>query len=396
MKLRSLDSVTWEGRRALVRCDLNVAVDEDGALLDTARMERLKPTVAGLVARKARILLASHLGRPGGTVDPALSLTRLADPIGEALGVEEIAILGDCVGATIETISRDLQPGGIALLENLRFHAGEEANDPAFAAALARVGDVFVNDAFSVAHRSHASVVGVPLHLEAVAGHALETEVNMLRRVLDADQGSVMAIVGGAKVSSKIVALHELVARVDSLAVGGAMANTFLAARGLDLGTSLVETGMLREARAIMDAAASADCDLLLPTDAVVATGPDAEPSVVAVEQVPSGHQILDIGPATRDDFGNRLTTVQTLLWSGPLGLYEVEPFDQGTAAVGRTAAMLTRGGALTSVAGGGDTAAALNRLSLGGGFSYVSVAGSAFLRWIEGRSLPGLEPLAA
>ncbi len=396
MKLRPLDSVAWAERRALVRCDLNVAVDGNGALLDAARIERLKPTVAALVTRGARVILASHLGRPGGTVDPELSMTRLVEPLGDALGVEEIALLGDCVGETIESVSRGLQPGGIALLENLRFHPGEEANDPAFAAALARVGDAYVNDAFSVAHRAHASVVGVPRHLEAVAGRALETEVDMLRRVLDADDGDVMAVVGGAKVSSKIVALRALVAQVDSLAVGGAMANTFLAARGLDLGRSRVETGMLDEARGVMDAAAHAACELLLPTDVVVATGPDAEPSVVDVDRVRGEQQVLDIGPATRDLFGNRLASVRTLLWSGPLGRYEVPPFDQGTAVVGRTAAVLTRGGALTSVAGGGDTAAALNRLSLGGGFSYVSVAGSAFLRWIEGRTLPGLLPLAA
>ncbi len=398
MKLRSLDSIPWEGRRAFVRCDLNIVFYPDGTPSDISRIERLKPTVAELVARGAKVILASHLGRPGGEVDLDLSLTQLVDPLGETLGVEEIALLGDCVGETIEAITRDLQPGGIALLENLRFHPGEESNDPEFAAALARLGDAYVNDAFSVAHREHASVVGVPHHLEAVAGRALETEVDMLGRILDSGDGAVMAIVGGSKVSSKIVALRNLVSRVDALAVGGAMANTFLAAGGLDLGESLMEPEMFDEARAIADAASRSGCDLLLPVDVVVAdaAGTEEEPQVVAVDQVPAGQRVLDIGPETCDVYGNRLTTVQTLLWSGPLGLYEVPPFDQGTAVVARTAAMLTRGGVLTSVAGGGDTAAALSHLSMGGGFSYVSVAGSAFLRWIEGRSLPGLSPLVA
>ena len=398
MKLRSLDSVPWEGRRALVRCDLNVAFLPDGSPSDLARIERLKPTVAELVGRGAKVVLASHLGRPGGAVAPDLSLTQLVEPLGETLGAEEIALLGDCVGDTIEAITQDLQPGGIALLENLRFHPGEEANDPEFAAALARLGDVYVNDAFSVAHREHASIVGVPRHLEGVAGRAFEAEVGMLGRVLDAGDGSVMAIVGGSKVSSKIVALRNLVAHVDAVAVGGAMANTFLAAQGLDLGESLVEPEMLDEARAIAEAASGAGCELMLPVDVVVAAdlGGDAEPQVVRVDEVPAGQRVFDIGPETCDVYGNRLTTVQTVLWSGPLGLYEVPPFDQGTAMVARTAAMLTRGGVLTSVAGGGDTAAALSRLSLGGGFSYVSVAGTAFLRWVEGRSLPGLLPLAA
>ena len=398
MKLRSLDSVPWEGRRALVRCDLNIALYADGTPSDVSRIERLKPTVAELVARGAKVVLASHFGRPGGKVDMDLSLMHLADPLGDTLGVEEIALLGDCVGETIEAITRDLQPGGVALLENLRFRPGEESNDPEFAAALARLGDVYVNDAFSVAHREHASVVGVPNHLEAVAGRAFETEVDMLGRALDSRDGAVMAIVGGSKVSSKIVALRNLVSRVSVLAVGGAMANTFLAAAGHDLGESLVEPEMFDEARAIADAASRSGCDLLLPVDVVVAdaVATDAEPRVVAVDQVPAGQRVLDIGPETCDVYGDRLTTVQTLLWSGPLGLYEVAPFDQGTAVVARTAAMLTRGGVLTSVAGGGDTAAALSHLSMGGGFSYVSVAGSAFLRWIEGRSLPGLVPLVA
>ncbi len=396
MRLRRLDSVAWEGQRALVRCDLNVALDAEGSPIDFGRIERLKPTVAELVARGAKVILASHLGRPDGAVVPELSMTHVAEPIGSVLGIEEIALLGDCVGPAIEAISRDLQPGGIALLENLRFHAGEEANDPEFAAALARLGDTYVNDAFSVAHREHASVVGVPEHIPAVAGRAVETEVDLLTRVLDADQGSVMALVGGAKVSSKILALRHLVKRVDSLAVGGAMANTFLAAQGADLGESLVETEMLDEARAITRAASESGCELLLPVDVVVAedASPGVATSVVPVEEVPAGKRVYDIGPATCDVFGNRLTTVQTLLWSGPLGLYELPPFEQGTAVLARTAAMLTRGGVLTSVAGGGDTAAALNQLSLGGGFSYVSVAGSAFLRWLEGRTLPGLVPL--
>lgn len=400
MNLRTIDSLELEERRALVRCDLNLTLGDDGAPLDASRVERLLPTVTELGRRGARILLASHFGRPGGRPDPELSLARLVDPVGELLGAEEIAVVADCVGDTAVAVSRDLAPGGIALLENLRFHPGEEANDPAFAGELARLGDVYVNDAFSVAHREHASVVGVPALLPAAAGRAVEAEVGMLGKVLGGIDpgGGTMAIVGGAKVSTKIAALRHLAARVKAIAVGGAMANTFLAARGLDLRDSLVEESMLGEARAVLEAAEAEGCEMMLPVDAVVAreAAPGAETREVPVDAVPEGHRILDVGPDTCDLYGNRLASVRSLVWSGPLGLCEVPPFDRGTAVIARTAALLTRGGALVSVAGGGDTAAALNRTGTAGGFSYVSVAGGAFLQWLEGRTLPGLAPLAA
>lgn len=400
MKLRTIDSLELGERRALVRCDLNLTLDGDGVPVDASRVERLKPTVAELARRGARILLASHFGRPRGRPDPDLSLSRIVDPIGEILGAEEIAIVPDCVGATAEAVSRDLAPGGIALLENLRFHPGEEANDPSFAGALARLGDAYVNDAFSAAHRRHASVVGVPALLPAAAGRAVETEVAMLDRVLGGagPEGGSMAIVGGAKVATKIAAFRHLAARVDAIAVGGAMANTFLAARGHDLRDSLVEESMVGEARSILEAAEAEGCEMLLPVDAVAAreAAPGAEAREVPVDAVPGGHRVLDIGPETCDLYGNRLAGVRFLVWSGPLGLWEIPPFDRGTAVIGRTAALLTRGGALVSVAGGGDTAAALNHAGLAGGFSYVSVAGGAFLQWLEGRTLPGLAPLAA
>lgn len=400
MNLRTLDTLELEERRALVRCDLNLTLDPDGVPTDVSRVERLVPTVTELVQKGARILLASHFGRPNGKPDPEFSIARLVDPVAETLAVEEIAVVADCVGDTAEAVSRDLAPGGIALLENLRFHPGEEANDPAFAGELARLGDVYVNDAFSVAHREHASVVGVPALLPAAAGRALETEVSMLAEVLGGTdpEGGAMAIVGGAKVSTKLGTFRHLVSRVRAIAVGGAMANTFLAARGIDVRDSLVEETMLDEARSVLEAAEAAGCEMLLPVDAVVArkVAPRVETREVPVDSIPEGHRILDVGPDTCDLFGNRLVTVRSVIWCGPLGLCELPPFDRGTEMIARTVALLTRGGALVSVAGGGDTVAALNHASLAGGFSYVSVAGGAFLQWLEGRALPGLAPLAA
>ncbi len=396
MKLRTLEDIETEDRRVLVRCDLNLTLDEDGVPFDLSRVERLIPTVTDLSSRGARILLASHFGRPNGREDPDFSLSRIVDPLGETLHVEEIAIVPDCIGKTAEQVSRSLSPGGIALLENLRFHPGEEANTLEFATSLARLADAFVNDAFSVAHREHASIATLPTLLPSAAGRAFATEIEMLDKIIGRSGEAVMAIVGGSKVSTKIAALRNLVSQVDALAVGGAMANTFLAARGYDLAESLVEETMLDEARAIEKVAETSNCELLLPVDAVVAEeiAPDAETQEVEIDSVPAGHRVLDIGSATCDIFGNRLVGTRKLVWSGPLGLWEIPPFDRGTSVLARTAALLTRSGQLVSVAGGGDTVAALNRASLSGGFSYVSLAGSAFLQWLEGENLPGLVPL--
>ena len=291
-----------------------------------------------------------------------------------------------------------LEPGGFALLENLRFHSGEEANDAGFAQALAAVGDVYVNDAFSASHRAHASVVGVPALIPHAAGLAMQTELEALDRALGTPERPVLAIVGGSKVSTKLALLGNLIEKVDMLAIGGAMANTFLAAQGQDVGASLLESEMLDTARDILARADAANCEIILPIDAVVASALEigVEPQIVGIDAVPADKMILDIGPASADAIGNRIPACKTVLWNGPVGAFECPPFDTSTVLLARTTAMMTRAGALVSVAGGGDTVAALSHAGTEGGFSYVSTAGGAFLEWLEGKTLPGVAALLA
>lgn len=392
----TLDDLDVAGKRVLVRGDLNVPM-QDGRVSDATRITRLVPTVAALLDRGAAVLLLSHFGRPNGRPVPALSLAPLAAPLAAAIG-RPVGFAADCIGPTAEHAAAALAPGGVLLLENLRFHAGEEANDAAFADGLARLGDAYVNDAFSCAHRSHASVDALAHRLPKAAGLAMQAERAALAAALEVPQRPVGAIVGGAKVSTKLDLLGNLVGKVDVLVVGGGMANTFLQARGVAVGTSLCEPDLAATARSIQDKAAAAGCEILLPQDVVVASGLAAGVAcaTVAVSAVPADRMILDVGPATAAALAGRLARLKTLVWNGPLGAFEIAPFDAGTLAVARSAADLTDSGGLRTVAGGGDTVAALNHAGVAARFSYVSTAGGAFLEWLEGKALPGVAALAA
>ncbi|MEE8544717.1 MAG: phosphoglycerate kinase [Alphaproteobacteria bacterium] len=395
--LRTLDDLEVGGRRVLVRADLNLPLNR-GRVADTLRIERLAPTLMELIGGGARVVVLSHFGRPQGRVVAELSLRPVVAPLSAALGGKEVAFADDCVGAEAEAVVAALGDGEVALLENLRFHAGEESNDPDFVARLAALGELYVNDAFSCAHRAHGSVVGLPRLLPAAAGRGMEAELEALGAALEAAERPLMAVVGGAKVSTKLVLLHNLVAKVDVLVIGGGMANTFLHARGLEIGRSLAEQALAETARAILSGAEVADCEVLLPVDVVVAEAlePGAATATVAADRVPAEAMILDIGPKTAALAARKLEDCRTLLWNGPLGAFETPPFDRGTTRLARAAAALTEAGRLISVAGGGDTLAALNHAGVAAGFSYLSAAGGAFLEWLEGRELPGVKALEA
>ncbi|UCH72818.1 MAG: phosphoglycerate kinase [Rhodospirillales bacterium] len=392
---KTIDDLELSGRRVLVRGDLNVPV-AGGKVTDATRIERLAPTLRELCDKGARVVVMSHFGRPKGKIVPEMSLEPVVPALSAALGGADVAFAGDCIGAAAETVVANLPPGGIALLENLRFHAGEEANDAAFAAALAKLGDAYVNDAFSAAHRAHASTEAIARLLPAAAGRAMQAELEALAAALESPAQPVAALIGGAKVSSKLDVLGNLVGRVDAIIIGGGMANTFLAARGIDVAASLCEHDLAETARDIEAKATATGCELVLPVDAVVAAKFEAGAAVetVAIDAVPAGMMILDIGPDSIADLNRRLGMLRTLLWNGPLGAFEVTPFDNGTVAVAREAGRLTRAGGLISVAGGGDTVSALNHAGVAADFTYVSTAGGAFLEWLEGKTLPGVKAL--
>ena len=398
-RLRTLDDLevggAAGGRRVLVRADLNVPMRR-GEPSDWTRITRLAPTVAELRAKGARVVLLSHLGRPQGA-DPAFSLRPLVGALGQAYGIGAPAFAPDCIGEAAAAAAAGLGPGGVALLENLRFHPGEEANDTDFAAALAALGDLYVGDAFSCAHRAHASVVALPRLLPAAAGRAMQTEIEALESAMEKAERPLTAVVGGAKVSTKLGLLRNLVAGVDTLAIGGAMANTFLRARGHGIGRSLWEPDLAVEAEAVEAAAAAAGCALVLPEDVSIARelAPGAAFRTVAATAVPADALSLDIGPATVRAFCRALEKSRTLLWNGPLGAFETPPFDAGTNAAAAAAAELTARGRLLSVAGGGDTLAALEHAGAAERFTYVSAAGGAFLEWLEGKALPGVVALS-
>ena len=393
-RLRSTAGLDLHGQRVLVRADLNVPVAA-GKVSDATRLARLLPGLRDLAERGARVIIISHFGRPKGGRDPRLSLRPVASALGELLR-QSLVFAEDCVGEAAERTVASLLPGQIAVLENLRFHAGEEKNDPAFAERLAALGDIFVDDAFSAAHRAHASTSAIAHLLPAYAGPLLLEEIAALTSVLDHPARPTAAVIGGAKVSSKIELLHNLAAKVDTLIVGGGMANTFLLAQGIEIGRSLAEPDLTSTALAIVAAANARRCQLLLPQDVVVAERLAAGvPSrVLAARDTPADAMILDIGPNTVTQLSGVLAAAKTLLWNGPLGAFEIEPFGAGTFAVARQAARLTQAGRLLSVAGGGDTVAALNAAGVGQDFSYVSTAGGAFLEWLEGRELPGIVAL--
>ena len=392
---KTLDEIECRGRCVLMRGDLNVPM-QDGLVTDSTRLDRFAPTVRELSDKGARVAVISHLGRPKGEAKPELSLRQIADALSTALGGRAVAFADDCIGEAAKNAIDDLPDGGIVLLENLRFHAGEEANDPTFVAALAENADLFVNDGFSVSHRAHASTAGIAGALPAYAGRGMQAELEALAAALEVPKKPVAALVGGAKVSTKLSVLGHLLDKVDSLIIGGGMANTFLFALGTDIGASLCEKDLADTAREIMARADETGCQIVLPSDVVIAAGLEEgiATEVVPIAAVPPDRMILDVGPESSAALNQRLANCGTLLWNGPLGAFEVTPFDAGTNAVARRAAELTAAGSLVSVAGGGDTVAALRRADANDGFSYVSTAGGAFLEWLEGRELPGVAAL--
>jgi phosphoglycerate kinase len=394
-KLKTTAGLDVKGKRAIVRADLNVPV-KDGKVTDATRLERLVPGLRDLSKRGARVVVISHFGRPKGGLDPQFSLKPVADRLAGLLG-KPVAFAGDCVGDAAAAVVSALRDGDVAVLENLRFHEGEEKNDPEFARRLAALGDLFVNDAFSAAHRAHASTDAIARLLPAYAGPLMMEEIDALVSVLEKPVRPTAAVIGGAKVSTKIAVLTHLAAKVDMLIIGGAMANTFFLAEGVEIGKSLAEPDHKGTALEIMHAAKQRHCEVILPHDFVVASRLEAgTPShVVVTLEAPSDLMILDVGPKTVAHYADVISRCRTLLWNGPLGAFEVAPFGEGTFALARQAAALTKAGKLVSVAGGGDSVAALNAAGVTDQFTYVSTAGGAFLEWLEGRELPGIAALA-
>jgi phosphoglycerate kinase len=393
MRFRTLDDADVTGKRVLVRVDFNVPM-QNGEVADVSRIERNGPTITEIADRGGKVILLSHYGRPKGR-DPKESLKPVVNAVARIIG-RPIAFADDCVGAAAEKAVAALKPGDILCLENTRFHNGEEKNDTAFASALARLGDIYVDDAFSVAHRAHASVEALAHLLPAYAGRAMQEELEALEKALHAPERPVAAIVGGAKVSTKLDLLGNLLAHVDTLIIGGGMANTFLAAQGKAVGKSLCENDLMATARGILAKAKSQNREIVLPVDVVVAQKFAAHvPSrVVSVDEVGDADMILDIGPRTVEQVVSVLARTKTLVWNGPFGAFELEPFDNSTIEVAEAAAELTATGKLVSIAGGGDTMAALNSAGVTDRFTYVSTAGGAFLEWLEGKVLPGVEVL--
>jgi phosphoglycerate kinase len=393
-KFRTLDDIDPKGKRVLLRADLNVPM-KDGTVGDATRIERLAPTIRELADRGARVVVMSHFGRPKGKPEAAYSLRPLVAPLAEAIG-RPVAFAEDCIGPAAERAVKALEPGGVALLENLRFHAEEEKNDPGFAKQLAALGDLYVDDAFSAAHRAHASTEALARLLPAAVGRLMQAELDALGAALETPTRPVAALIGGAKVSTKLDLLTFISGKVDVLIIGGAMANTLLFAQGVAVGKSLCERDMADTARRIIDRAKQAKCDLVLPVDGVVARQlkAGAPSDTVAIDRVPPDAMILDIGPRTVQAIAERLAQCKTLVWNGPVGAFETAPFDAGTTALAKRVAALTREGKLLSVAGGGDTVAALAHAGVVDELSYVSTAGGAFLEWLEGRTLPGVAAL--
>ncbi|MCM2290900.1 phosphoglycerate kinase [Allorhizobium sp. BGMRC 0089] len=383
------------GKRVLVRVDLNVPVSE-GKVTDATRIERVAPTIKELSAKGAKVILLAHFGRPKGEAVADMSLGQIVPAVEEVLD-QAIAFAADCIGERAQDAIARMNSGDILLLENTRFHKGEEKNDAAFTAELAKNGDLYVNDAFSAAHRAHASTEGLAHHLPAYAGRTMQAELEALEKGLGNPARPVVAIVGGAKVSTKIDLLTNLVKKVDALVIGGGMANTFLAAQGIDVGKSLCEHDLAATAREIMIEAETAGCTIVLPEDGVVAREfkANAAHETVTVSAIPADAMMLDVGPKSVDKVNQWIGKAATLVWNGPLGAFEITPFDTATVAAAKHAADCTRTGKLVSVAGGGDTVSALNHAGVADDFSYVSTAGGAFLEWMEGKELPGVAVLS-
>jgi phosphoglycerate kinase len=390
---KTLDDADLAGKRALVRVDLNVPM-EDGKVTDATRIDRILPTIREISAKGAKVILLAHFGRPKGR-DDKNSLKQVVPALAHALGTP-VTFVADCVGEDVAKAVSAAKNGEVLLLENTRFHAGDEKNDPEFVKALAANGDLFVNDAFSAAHRAHASTEGLAHVLPAYAGRTMQAELEALSAGLDNPARPVMAIVGGAKVSTKLDLLGNLVKKVDVLVIGGGMANTFLAARGVDVGKSLCEHDLAATAREIEEKAKAAGCEILLPVDAMVAREFKAHPGhrVVQIGEVAADEMILDAGPLSVAEVVLKLDTVRTLVWNGPFGAFELPPFDTATVTVAKAAAKRVKDGTLVAVAGGGDTVAAMNHAGVADDLTYVSTAGGAFLEWMEGKALPGVEAL--
>ena len=393
-KFKTIDDLDVAGKRVLMRVDFNVPM-KDGKVTDTTRIDRTVPSLKELSAKGAKVIVLAHFGRPKGKKDPQFTLKPVADCLAERLG-RPVAFATDCIGPEAAKVVNAMQPGDFAMLENVRFYAEEEKNDVGFAKKLAENGDVLVSDAFSCAHRAHASVEALAKVLPSAAGRLMQAELEALEGALGSPKHPVAALVGGAKVSTKLDVLGNLVARVDELIIGGAMANTFLAAKGVNVGKSLCEHEMTENAQVIMDKAAKAGCEIVLPTDVVVAAEfkEGAAAQTVPVGAVPADKMILDVGPQSIAALSKRLSGYKTLVWNGPLGAFEVTPFDAGTNAVAQEAGRLSKAGSLMSVAGGGDTVAALAHAGAEDQFSYISTAGGAFLEWLEGKELPGVTVL--
>jgi phosphoglycerate kinase len=391
---RTLDDADVSGKRVLLRVDLNVPT-ENGRVTDATRIERVAPTIEEIAGKGGKVILLAHFGRPKGGPDEANSLKPVAAAVADIVK-RPVAFAADCVGQTAAGAIAKMKNGDVLLLENTRFHKGEEKNDPALVEELAKLGDLYVNDAFSAAHRAHASTEGLAHKLPAYAGRAMQQELEALGLALGDPQRPVAAIVGGAKVSTKLDLLGNLVSKVDILIIGGGMANTFLFAEGKPVGKSLCERDLAETARSIVAVAEKAKCRILLPVDATAAKElkTHAPAHVVDVDHIAEDEMILDIGPKSVAGVEEVLGRIKTLVWNGPVGAFETPPFDAATMAIARTAALLTKDGKLTSVAGGGDTVAALNEAKVAHDFTYVSAAGGAFLEWMEGKALPGVEAL--
>ncbi len=397
MAFKTLDDLTdIAGKRVLVRVDLNVPMD-GGKVTDSTRIERVLPTIKELSGKDAKVILLAHFGRPKGERVPEMSLAPVAPAVAALLG-KPVAFANDCIGQAAQDAISAMANGDVLLLENTRYHKGEEKNEPEFAKALAANGDIYVNDAFSAAHRAHGSTEGIAKLLPAYAGRTMQAELEALGSALGNPVRPVLAVVGGAKVSSKIDLLENLVAKVDMLVIGGGMANTFLAAKGFDVGKSLCEHDLADTAKRIMAAAEAANCEILLPTDCIVAKEfkANADYTVTTESDIPADGMVLDAGPNSVQAIKEAFGKARTLVWNGPLGAFEMTPFDMATVETAQYAAKLTKEGKLNSVAGGGDTVAALNHAGAADDFSYVSTAGGAFLEWLEGKELPGVTALNA
>lgn len=394
MSFKTLNDADLSGKRVLVRVDLNVPM-ADGKITDSTRIERVLPTIREISEAGGKVILLAHFGRPKGKVVADMSLAPVAGPVADLLG-KPVAFASDCTGDIAKVAIDAMANGDVLLLENTRFYAGEEKNDPEFAKTLAANGDLFVNDAFSAAHRAHGSTEGITKLLPSYAGRTMQAELEALSAALSTPERPVLAVVGGAKVSSKIDLLENLVSKVDILVIGGGMANTFLAAKGINVGKSLCEHDLADTANRIMVAAEKANCEIVLPTDAVVAWefAANTKNETVALDAIPTDAMMLDVGAATIEVVKQKIEAAKTLVWNGPLGAFEIAPFDTATVAAAQHAAARTKSGDLKTVAGGGDTVAALNHAGAADDFSYVSTAGGAFLEWLEGKDLPGVTAL--